>query len=97
MNIPETLRDELRGWGFRERLDGEFRLSEDGSTLIYENDGSEYTMAESPYFGVDTDPERPFLAVVLDVLLIAGGHDHHERCCRAHGTHVTPHRGCILR
>ena len=24
-------------------------------------------------------------------------HDHDTRCCREHGTHVTPHRGCILR
>lgn len=23
--------------------------------------------------------------------------DHEQRCCRVHGTHVTPHRGCILR
>ena len=24
-------------------------------------------------------------------------HDHADRCCREHGTHSTPHRGCILR
>lgn len=23
--------------------------------------------------------------------------DHENRCCRIHGTHVSPHRGCILR
>ncbi|WP_336633612.1 MULTISPECIES: hypothetical protein [unclassified Microbacterium] len=24
-------------------------------------------------------------------------HDHAQRCCRDHGTHAMPHRGCILR
>lgn len=24
-------------------------------------------------------------------------HDHFDRCCREHGTHSMPHRGCILR
>jgi len=24
-------------------------------------------------------------------------HDHENRCCREHGIHVNPHRGCILR
>lgn len=23
--------------------------------------------------------------------------DHAERCCREHGTHSNPHKGCILR
>lgn len=23
--------------------------------------------------------------------------DHDERCCREHGTHSMPHKGCILR
>ncbi len=23
--------------------------------------------------------------------------DHYAQCCREHGTHANPHRGCILR
>lgn len=28
---------------------------------------------------------------------LAADIDHENRCCRTHGTHVSPHRGCILR
>lgn len=24
-------------------------------------------------------------------------HDHEARCCTVHGTHTTPHKGCVLR
>lgn len=24
-------------------------------------------------------------------------HDHAERCCPEHGTHTSPHKGCVLR
>ena len=24
-------------------------------------------------------------------------HDHEARCCTEHGTHTTPHKGCVLR
>ena len=24
-------------------------------------------------------------------------HDHEARCCAEHGTHTTPHKGCLLR
>lgn len=24
-------------------------------------------------------------------------HDHEDQCCREHGFHSTPHKGCILR
>lgn len=27
----------------------------------------------------------------------AAGQDHLARCCTEHGTHVMPHKGCILR
>lgn len=71
--LPDNLREELDGWGFRsQRLrDGRFVVSDDGSKLSYvdDYDGEEYVLAESGYDREELgDTPRPFLATVIDVL-----------------------------
>lgn len=71
--VAESLREELKGWGFLPRQPLEravaHELAEAGDQLLTRTaDGDEYVLAESTYYGQDTDPHRPFLAVVLDAL-----------------------------
>lgn len=44
---------------------------------------------------VATDPREA--EAVLHQWSLVVNCDHNERCCRRHGTHSTPHIGCILR
>ncbi len=66
MTDREQLLEELEAWQV-----SDLELTSTGAHLIYrapDHDEAIYDLAVSTFYGVDVEPHRPFLAVVLDVL-----------------------------